>query len=93
MKAIVYKAVFEGTVRLVPVEEDQVEVAKEVFPGAKEVALISLEQIDTLRDLLTETKTDRKKFCAYYNVTALEEMPANLFSNAKVMLEKKKKAA
>lgn len=51
---------------------------------------ITDEQVSILAHLITETKSDLRKFCEHMRVSALYEIPATQFNKAKMALEAKK---
>jgi hypothetical protein len=57
--------------------------------GAADV--ISGEQLAELQKLIDDTGSDVVKFCQYLKIQTLELMPAAAFSNAKALLENKKR--
>lgn len=56
--------------------------------GAPE--LINLEQLDQLRSLIEEVSADLPKFCTYFKIEALPDLPAARFSDAVRTLENKR---
>ena len=69
----------------VPVEDDDGAAAsKTVTP-----AIISDADCVLLMQLIEATQTDVRKFCGAFGVTAVKSLPADAFSKAKAMLEKK----
>lgn len=51
---------------------------------------ITEEQVQVLADLIAETKANLKKFLDYFRVSAIYEIPANKFADAKRILEERK---
>ncbi|MBH9537492.1 ERF family protein [Novosphingopyxis sp. YJ-S2-01] len=56
---------------------------------AQQVPTISDDQVAELDQLVRDSKSDMKKFCSYYRVDSLPELPANAFGHAKAALLKK----
>ena len=52
--------------------------------------VISEEQFDELSNILGETGTDVAKFCGFFKIADLRELPANAYDRALRMLMKKK---
>jgi hypothetical protein len=50
---------------------------------------VDKEQADQLRKLAEQTNADLEKFCAYFAIETLEQLPAAKFSTAMAMLKKK----
>lgn len=61
--------------------------------GNESYEKITQTQAADLRALAEETKSDIKKFCEYYKIDALENLPAKQFQSAVKAFEKKRKAA
>ncbi|GGA81861.1 hypothetical protein GCM10011385_40110 [Nitratireductor aestuarii] len=57
--------------------------------SAEELATVSEEQLETLRDLIAKTGSDIEKFCAYFKIDALPELRASRFEEAMQSLRKK----
>ena len=53
---------------------------------------ISEEQAGIVRALLNEIGRDEEKFCGYFKITALEELPVSDFERAVTLLQKKRAA-
>lgn len=58
--------------------------------AAGDAATITNEQREKLQDLIIETGSDPRKFCAHMKVPALEDMPASKFAAAVAALESKR---
>ena len=52
---------------------------------------MSPSEIKSIKDLITQTGTDSKKFCQAYNISSIEELPKKQFHHAKNNLERKLK--
>lgn len=52
---------------------------------------VSVEQVKRLQAIVDETETDLKRFCGYFRVAALTELPANRFEEAVKALETKRR--
>lgn len=59
--------------------------------GGDEPATITDEQRDNIQRLLDETLGDIVKFCAFYKIDALAELPASMYADAISRLEARKK--
>lgn len=53
---------------------------------------IGAAQLKEIEDLIEATSTDTDTFCQYYKISIVDELPDNLFDNAKQSLIRKKKA-
>lgn len=62
-------------------------------PIQKPPAVIDANQVTALRLFIRTTGADESKFCAHYNILAIEEMPSARFPEAWEALNRKKKAA
>lgn len=54
---------------------------------------VSEEQTEAIRKLAEEVGADLEKFCAYFKIESLPDLPAREFDRAMASLEKKRKAA
>lgn len=54
---------------------------------------VSEDQIANLKALAEEVKADMPKFCAYFKVDKIENLPASLYQSAVKAFEKKRRAA
>lgn len=68
-------------------------VDKDDNDGAAPYEAINEKQAADLRALAEETKSDITKFCKYYKIDKLENLPAKLYASAVRAFEKKRKAA
>lgn len=50
---------------------------------------ITAEEVGNLRDMITATKSDEKKFCAVFKVARIEDMVASSYAAAVVLLRQK----
>lgn len=46
-------------------------------------------EVKVIKDLISQTETDAKKFCQAYNIKAVEDLPKKQFHHAKNNLERK----
>lgn len=67
-------------------------VDKDDTDGNPPYDTISKEQAADLRALADETKTDLKKFCEYYKIDSIENLPASSYPSAVKAFEKKRRA-
>lgn len=65
-------------------------VDKEDTDGNIPYETITEEQAADLRALAEETKSDLKKFCNYYKIDSLEQLPASAYKSAVSAFEKKR---
>ena len=65
-------------------------VDKEDKDGNAPYETITEQQAADLRALAEETKSDIKKFCEYYKIDAIENLPASSFKSAVTAFEKKR---
>lgn len=56
----------------------------------QEIQPITLDQVQTIEDLIAETKTDRAKFLAWAGVGSLQEMPKAKYAQAVSLLQSKR---
>jgi hypothetical protein len=56
-----------------------------------ESANLSPSEVKVLKDLITQTNTDSKKFCQAYNIKSVDELPKKQFHHAKNALERRSK--
>lgn len=68
-------------------------VDKEDTDGNAPYETITEQQAADLRALAEETKSDIKKFCEYYKIDQLENLPKSSFKSAVTAFEKKRSAA
>ena len=54
--------------------------------GGVDNSPVGTEQLRALRKLFDETGRDEAKFCAYYKINSLEDLPARLFDNARATI-------
>lgn len=60
----------------------------------EEIEMIDSVQVDTLKQLIEQTKTETAKFCQYYRVNSLKKIPLKKYENAlKLLQDKLKKVA
>lgn len=52
---------------------------------------MSPSEIKAIKDLISQTGTDSKKFCQAYNIASIEELPKKQYHHAKNNLERKLK--
>jgi len=57
---------------------------------AEPVQHITDQQYDDILSLMTEVKADKDKFCKYFQVAELDELPASKYEAAVKMLERKR---
>lgn len=67
-------------------------VDKEDTDGNAPYETITEKQAADLRALAEETKSDIKKFCEYYKISAIEELPVSSYSSAVKAFEQKRRA-
>lgn len=68
-------------------------VDKDDTDGNTAVEIITPEQLATLQNLADETKADIKKFCQYFHIDLIQNLPASLYESAVKAFEKKRKKA
>ena len=68
------------------VDDDGETLTRSVKPDNKN---ITPSQVSALKELITSTKTDVKRFCKAYNIDDVSELPPAQFHHAKNNLEKK----
>lgn len=68
-------------------------VDKDDTDGNQVYETITAKQAADLRALAEETKSDIKKFCAYYKIDELENLPASAYKSAVAAFEKKRSRA
>lgn len=54
---------------------------------------VSAEQVKRLQTIVDETETDLKRFCGYFKIASLTELPASRFEEAVKALETKRRRA
>lgn len=59
--------------------------------GNKPSATITEEQAETILALITETNANKEKFCQYYKIESVENLPAAKFQHAVKSLEARRK--
>lgn len=67
-------------------------VDKEDTDGNVPYETITDAQVADLRALAEETNSDLKKFCEYYKIDALENLPASVYGSAVAAFQKKRRA-
>lgn len=68
-------------------------VDKEDTDGNAPYETISEKQEADLRALAEETKSDLKKFCEYYKIESLDQLPVSAYESAVVAFNKKRRAS
>ena len=72
--------------------QDQDDDGKNAIKKEEEVAVISERQYFDLLALITEVKADPEKFCVYYKISDVAELPASKYESAVKGLEMKRGA-
>lgn len=65
-------------------------VDKEDIDGNEPTAAITREQVAALKKVISETKSDSKKFCAHFKIEKVEDLPAAKYEDALKAFEKKR---
>lgn len=71
-------------------DDDGNAAAHDRKPQARQIAKVSEAQRAELQDLIDQTGTEVEKFCRFFRVSSLSDLPAADFDRAKRMLEQKK---
>ena len=71
-------------------DDDGNAAAHDRKPQARQAAKVSEAQRAELQDLIDQTGTEVEKFCRFFRVSSLSDLPAADFDRAKRMLEQKK---
>src|SRR5262249_31719889 len=73
------------------VSEAKEDADNDGFAQPSEAATITQKQVTELVRLCDETKTDKAKFCALFNVDSIAAIPPGMFLEAKSALTMKKR--
>ena len=71
-------------------DDDGNAAAHDRKPQVRQIAKVSEAQRAELQDLIDQTGTEAEKFCRFFRVSSLSDLPAADFDRAKRMLEQKK---
>lgn len=71
-------------------DDDGNAAAHDRKPQARQIAKVNEAQRAELQDLIDQTGTEVEKFCRFFRVSSLSDLPAADFDRAKRMLEQKK---
>lgn len=71
-------------------DDDGNAAAHDRKPQARQIAKVSEAQRAELQDLIDQTGTEVEKFCRFFRVPSLSDLPAADFDRAKRMMEQKK---
>ena len=71
-------------------DDDGNAAAHDRKPQVRQIAKVSEAQRAELQDLIDQTGTEVEKFCRFFRVSSLSDLPAADFDRAKRMLEQKK---